>query len=120
MNEFVIHSKDKILKMGNRKMKIWEISKLNRFKRSSRSRSNIFQIHLGNSQKEWMKQNQLDDCKVKILENLGGFDILTKESVLNIEKWAFKDGANKRNVPTWAYPLTLRRGRLMLEQRNNN
>ena len=33
-----------------------------------------------------MKQNQLDDCKVKILENQSEFDILTKDSVCNIEK----------------------------------
>ena len=33
-----------------------------------------------------MKQNQLDDCKEKILENQSEFDILTKDSVWNIEK----------------------------------
>ena len=33
-----------------------------------------------------MKQNQLDDCKVKILENQSEFDILAKDSVLNIKK----------------------------------
>ena len=33
-----------------------------------------------------MKQNQLNGCKVKILENQGEFGILTKESVWNIEK----------------------------------
>ena len=37
-----------------------------------------------------MKQNQLDDCKVKILENQGEFDILTNDSVLNIERRALK------------------------------
>ena len=33
-----------------------------------------------------MKQNQLDDCEVNILENQGEFDVLTKDSVWNIEK----------------------------------
>ena len=33
-----------------------------------------------------MKQNQLDDCKVKIIESLNEFDILTKNSECNIEK----------------------------------
>ena len=33
-----------------------------------------------------MKQNQRDDCKVRILENQGEFNILTKDSVWNIEK----------------------------------
>ena len=47
-----------------------------------------------------MKQNQLDDYKVKILENQSEFDILTKDSVLNIEKRALKRISNKRNVPT--------------------
>ena len=37
-----------------------------------------------------MKQNQLDNCKVKILENQGEFDILTKDSVWNIKKRALK------------------------------
>ena len=54
--------------------------------------SNLFLVHLGNSQKGLMKQNQLDDCKVKILENQGEFDILTNDSVLNIEKWTLKRG----------------------------
>ena len=45
----------------------------------------FFQVHLRNSQKN-LKQNQLDDCKVKILENQSEFDILTKDSVWNIEK----------------------------------
>ena len=37
-----------------------------------------------------MKQNQLDDCKVKILENQSEFDILTKNSVWDIKKRALK------------------------------
>ena len=37
-----------------------------------------------------MKLNQLDDCKVKILENQCEFDILTNDSVLNIERRALK------------------------------
>ena len=31
-----------------------------------------------------------NDCKVKILENQGKFDILTKDSVWNIKKRALK------------------------------
>ena len=54
-------------------------------KKISHSRSNLFQVHLRNSQKE-LKQNHLNDCKVKILENQSEFDILTKDSVWNIEK----------------------------------
>ena len=37
-----------------------------------------------------MKQNQLDDYKVKILKNQDEFDILTKDSVSNIKKRALK------------------------------
>ena len=49
----------------------------------------FFQVHQTNSQKI-LKQNHLDDCKVKILENQSEFDILTKDSAWNIEKKAFK------------------------------
>ena len=45
----------------------------------------FFQVHLRNCQKK-LKQNQLNDCKVKIHENQREFDILTKDSVWNIEK----------------------------------
>ena len=45
----------------------------------------FFQIHLRNNQKN-LKQNHLNDCKVKILENQSEFDILTKDLVWNIEK----------------------------------
>ena len=34
--------------------------------------------------------NQLDDYKVNILENQSEFDILTKDSILNIENRALK------------------------------
>ena len=40
--------------------------------------------------KKQLKQNQLDDYKVKILKNLDEFDILTKDSTWNIEKRALK------------------------------
>ena len=33
-----------------------------------------------------MKQSQIDDCKVKILENQDEFDILTQDSVLNFNR----------------------------------
>ena len=36
--------------------------------------------------KRIIEENQLNDCKVKILENQSEFDILTKDSVWNIEK----------------------------------
>ena len=48
-------------------------------------------------QSKRIKQNQLDDCKVMILENQSEFDILTKDSIWNIEKWALKSVKNKRN-----------------------
>ena len=41
-----------------------------------------------------MKQSQLDDCKVKILENQSEFDILTKDSVWKIENRALKRSKN--------------------------
>ena len=50
-----------------------------------------------------MKQNQLDDCKVKFLQTQGEFDILTKDSVWNIKKRALKEVTNKSNVPTSTY-----------------
>ena len=56
----------------------------------------FYQVNLRNSQKK-LKQNQLNDCKVKILENQSEFDILTKDSVWNIEKRALKSVKNKRN-----------------------
>ena len=37
-----------------------------------------------------MKQNLLDNYKVKIIKNQSELDILTKDSVYNIEKGAFK------------------------------
>ena len=37
-----------------------------------------------------MKQIQLDDYKVKIFENQGEFDILTKDSAWNIENDSIK------------------------------
>ena len=104
--EFVLHLKRLNIKNGKQKKKIWEISKLNGSKRSYLSSSNFFyKYNLINSQKEWIKQNQLDDCKVKIIENQDEFDILTKDSVWNIEKRALKRNNNKRNIPTWAYPF---------------
>ena len=44
-----------------------------------------------------MKKNQLNDCKVKNIENQSEFDILTKDLVGNIEKWELKRVKNKRN-----------------------
>ena len=41
----------------------------------------IFFSSTPKKQSKKMKQNQLNDCKVKILENESEFDILTKNSV---------------------------------------
>ena len=68
-------------------MKFW---KFNGYKNISHSHNNLFQMHLWNSQKK-LKQDQLNDYKVKILENQSEFDILTKDSVWNIEKWTLKN-----------------------------
>ena len=104
MNEVVLHSKRVNIKNEKQKKEFWEISILNGSKRSYRSSSHLFQEHLSNRQKEWTKKNQLDDCKVKNLENQDKFDILFKDSVWNIGKRALKRSKNKRNVPTWTYP----------------
>ena len=45
-----------------------------------------------------MKQSQIDDCKVKILENHDEFDILTQDSLLNFNREHQKEVTNKRNV----------------------
>ena len=55
----------------------------------------FFQVHLRNTIK--IKQNQQDDLKVKILENQSEFDILTKDSVWNIDKLTLKSVKNKIN-----------------------
>ena len=39
----------------------------------------FFQIHLRSCEKELIKQNQLDDSKVKIFKNHGEFSYLTKD-----------------------------------------
>ena len=54
-------------------------------KKISHSRSNLFSS-TPKKQSKKMKQNHLNDCKVKILENQSEFDILTKDSEWNIEK----------------------------------
>ena len=51
------------------------------------SRSNLVSSTPKKHLKKKLKQNHLNDCKVKILENQSEFDILTKDSVWNIEKW---------------------------------
>ena len=66
MNKFVQHSKRLNIKMWNWKKKCWEISKLNGYKDFLALVKIFFQVHLRNSQKN-LKQNQFDDCKVKIL-----------------------------------------------------
>ena len=66
------------------------------YKKISHSRNNLLSS-TPKKQSIKMKQNQLDDCKVKILENQSGFDILTKDSEWNIEKRALKNVKNKRN-----------------------
>ena len=86
MNEFVVILKSIILKMGNWKIEIFKIFKSNGYKKISHSRSNLFSS-TPKKQSKKLKQNNLNDCKVKILENQSEFDILTKDSVWNIEKW---------------------------------
>ena len=41
-------------------------------------------------QSKKLKQSQLNDCKVKIFEYQSELDILIKDSVWNIKKWALK------------------------------
>ena len=57
-------------------------------KKISHFRCNLFSITPKKQSKK--KQNHLNDCKVKILENQSEFDIITKDSVWNIEKKALK------------------------------
>ena len=75
--------------MANWKIKIKKIFKSNSYKTISHSRSNLFSS-TPKKQSIKKKQNQLDECKVKILENKNEFDILTKDSVWNIEKWTLQ------------------------------
>ena len=81
--------------MGNWKWKFWKFSNSMVIKFSNSS-SNLFQIHLRNSQKI-IETEPTKLLKVKILENQSEFDILTKNSAWNIEKWALKRVKNKRN-----------------------
>ena len=71
--------------MGKSKIEILKIFKSNGYKKNSHSRSNLFTSTSKKHSKK-LKQNHLNDCKVKILENQSEFDILTKDSVWNIEK----------------------------------
>ena len=86
MNEFVV-----ILKLINfkyRKLKNWNFQHFQNqmvIIKKFHSRSNLFS-NTPKKQSKNLKQNQLDDCKVKILENQSEFDILIKDSVWNIEK----------------------------------
>ena len=76
--------------MGSRKKNL-EISKPNSYKIYYRSLViNFFSSTSKKKSKKIMKQNQQDYCKVKILENLGEFNILIIDSVWNIEKRALK------------------------------
>ena len=70
-------------------MKFWKFSNPMVIKKISHSRNNLFS-NASMKQSKKMKQNQLDDCNVKILENQSEFEILTKDSVWNIEKWILK------------------------------
>ena len=65
--------------MGNWNIEILKIFKSNGYKKKFLTLVFIlFQVHLRNSQKN-LKQNHLNDCKVKILENQSEFDILNKD-----------------------------------------
>ena len=98
MNEFVVILKSINFKNGKtEKLKFWKFSNSMDIKKIfSHSHSNLFSS-TSKKQSKKMKQNQLNDCKVKILENQSEFDILTKDSVWNIEKWALIKRKNKRN-----------------------
>ena len=90
MNEFVVIFKS--INFKNGKLKNWNFENVQNQMVINKIITLVvifFQIHLSNSQKK-LKQNQLDDCKVKILENQSEFDILTKDSVYKIEKWTLK------------------------------
>ena len=76
-------------------MKFWKFSNPLAIKKTH-SRNNLLSSTT-KKQSLKMKQNQRDECKVKILENQSEFDILTKDSVWNIEKRALKNVKNKRN-----------------------
>ena len=65
--------------MGKRKFR--ETLKNNGSKRFSCSRSNLFSNTPNRQSKRMKKQNQLDDCKVKILEKHDELVILTKDLV---------------------------------------
>ena len=89
MNEFVVILKLINFKNGKLKIEILKIFKFNGYNKISHSRYNLF-TSTPKKQSKIFKQNQLNDCKVKILENQSEFDILTKDSVWNIEKWSLK------------------------------
>ena len=76
--------------MGNWKIEILKIFKSNGYKKCLTLVVIFFRVHLRNSQKK-LKQNHLNDWKVKILENQSEFDILTKDSVWNIGKWTLEN-----------------------------
>ena len=60
MNEFVLHSKRLNIKMGNSKRKILETLKPDGFKRSTRSRSNLF---LSISKKQSKRINETEPTR---------------------------------------------------------
>ena len=80
---------NKYKKLETENLKFWKFSKPNGYKKFFTLEVIFFQIHRRNSQKK-LKQNHINDCKVKILENQSEFNILTKDSVWNIEKWILK------------------------------
>ena len=90
INEFVV-----ILKLINFKKWETEIRNFEKFQNPMVIKNVLtlvvifFQVHLRNSQKI-IETDQLDDCKVEILENQSELDILTKDLVWNIEKKVFK------------------------------
>ena len=90
MNEFVVILKSINLKNG--KLKIWNFEnfQIQWLLKKYLTLVVIFFSSTSKKQSKKLKQNQLNDCKVKILENKSESDILTKDSVWNIEKWALK------------------------------
>ena len=63
--------KNLILKIGNRKGNYKKFQNWMVIKFLITLVVIFLQVHLRDNQKEWIKLNQLDNCKVKILENLG-------------------------------------------------
>ena len=89
MNEFVVILKLIYFKIGNWKMEILKIFKFNGYKKFL----TLIIIFSNASMKQSKRIIEAEPTKwlqSKIFENQSEFDILTKDSVWSIEKWALK------------------------------